>query len=134
MALKARKATEWMTRAWIVVAVLCAESSASSSRSRESKDPALPRNAINGPATIMVVLWKVATSRTAAAVETTGTIQTILTLGDPSCGLSSDRDALRSAKRAPTPAATAATTATVQKRALVVCASGSGFVVGLPVA
>src|SRR5215204_142492 len=134
MALKARKATEWMTRAWIVVAVLCAESSASSSKSRESKDPALPRNAINGPATIMVVLWKVATRRMAAAVETTGTIHTILTLAIPSRGLTSDRDAVRSANRAPTPAATVATTATLQNSAFVVCARGRGFVVGLPVA
>src|SRR5215213_2216650 len=97
MALKATKATEWMTRAWIVVAVLCAESSASSTKSRESKDPALPRNAISGPATIMVVLWKVATKRIAAAVDTTGTIQTVLTVGAPSIAPTTDRAALRSA-------------------------------------
>src|SRR5215212_8344298 len=134
MALKARKATEWMTRAWIVVAVLCADASASSSRSRDNKDPALPRNAINGPATIIVVLWKVATRRIAVAVETTGTIHTMLTVGDPSSSLSSDRDALRSANRAPIPAATVASIATPQKSALVVWAKGSGLVVGLPVA
>src|SRR5215204_5407969 len=127
MALNARNATEWMTRAWIVVAVRCAESSASSSRSRESREPALPRNAISGPATIIVVLWNVATRSTAAAVETTGTIHAVLTTGVPSSWLSCDRDALRSAKRAPAPAATAARTATLQKSALVVCARGSGF-------
>src|SRR5918995_4494462 len=118
----------------MVVAVRCAESSASSSRSRDNKDPALPRNAISGPATIIVVLWNVATRSTAAAVETTGTIQAVLTRGGRSSWLSSARDALRSANRAPTPAATAAMTATLQKRALVVCAKGRGLVVGLPVA
>src|SRR5918995_4845316 len=134
MALKARNATEWMTRAWIVVAVRCAESSASSSRSRDNKDPALPRNAISGPATIIVVLWNVATRSTAAAVETTGTIQAVLTKGIASPWRSSDRAALRSANKAPTPAATDASTDTLQKSALVVCARGRGFVVGLPVA
>src|SRR5215207_4835330 len=118
MALNARNATEWMTRAWIVVAVRCAESSASSSRSRESNDPALPRKAIRGPATIIVVLWNVATRSTAAAVETLGTIQAVLRRGIASSRLSSDRDALRSANRAPALAAATATTETPQKSAL----------------
>src|SRR5918995_988295 len=123
-----------MTSAWIVVAVRCAESSASSSRSRESNDPALPRNAISGPATIIDVLWNVATKSTAAAVETLGTIQAVLIHGVHPSSRISDRAALRSANRAPAPAATAATTETAQKSALVVCARGRGLVVGLPVA